>query len=166
GQRKAALAGIKRMVGEVQGGDVRVRVLDACVEIALAAGDFATAREAADELAKIASQHGASILMALGHRATGAVRLAEGKPAAALEALHGSWRVWLELEAPHEVARTRVLIARAYRELGDSTGADLEFAAARQVFQQLGAAADLAELDAAVADDPQPSTNSLSDREI
>jgi ATP/maltotriose-dependent transcriptional regulator MalT len=166
GQRKAALAAIKRIVAEVQGGDVRVRVLDACVEIALAAGDYAIARDAADELMKIAAKHGAPLLGALSARANGAVLLAEGKPAAAMTALRDSWRVWLELEAPHELARTRVLIAQACREMGDKAAAELEFAAAREVFEQLGAATDLAALDAIESGETESPKNSLSDREI
>lgn len=166
GQRKAAHAAMKRMVGEVKGGEGRVRVLDAYAEIALAAGDFAAAREAADELAKIAARHGAPLLAALSGRANGAVLLAEGQPKAALAALRESWRIWLELEAPHEVARTRVLIARACRDLGDAAAAELEFAAARDVFERLGAVTDLAQLDA-VADEKSPAPQSLlSDREI
>jgi ATP/maltotriose-dependent transcriptional regulator MalT len=166
GQRKAAHAAMKRMVGEVKGGEGRVRVLDAYAEIALAAGDFAAAREAADELAKIAARHGAPLLAALSGRANGAVLLAEGQPKAALAALRESWRIWLELEAPHEVARTRVLIACACRDLGDAAAAELEFAAARDVFERLGAVTDLAQLDA-VADEKSPAPQSLlSDREI
>jgi DNA-binding NarL/FixJ family response regulator len=166
GQRKAAHAAMKRIVGEVKGGEGRVRVLDAYAEIALAAGDFAAAREAADELAKIAARHGAPLLAALSGRANGAVLLAEGQPKAALAALRESWRIWLELEAPHEVARTRVLIARACRDLGDAAAAELEFAAARDVFERLGAMTDLAQLDA-VADEKSPAPQSLlSDREI
>jgi ATP/maltotriose-dependent transcriptional regulator MalT len=165
GQRKAALAAIKRIAGEVKTGEGRVRVLDAYAEIALAAGDFAAAREAADELATIAAKHGAPMLLARSGRANGAVLLAEGKPKAALTGLRNSWRIWLELEAPHEVARTRVLIARACRELGDTAAAEQEFVAAREVFEQLGAAADLMQLEQTVGKASSPE-NPLSDREI
>jgi DNA-binding CsgD family transcriptional regulator len=165
GQRKAALAAIKRIAAEVKSGEGRVRVLDAYAEISLAAGDFAAAREAADELSMIAAKHGAPLLLARSGRANGAVLLAEGKPRAALTALRDSWRIWLELEAPHEVARTRVLIARACHELGDATAAELELTAAREVFEQLGAATDLAQLEGAVGGSPLP-RNPLSDREI
>jgi ATP/maltotriose-dependent transcriptional regulator MalT len=106
GQRKAALAAIKRIAAEVKRGEGRVRVLDAYAEIALAAGDFSGAREAADELTKIAAAHGAPLLAALAARVNGAVLLAEGTPRPALAVLRESARFWFELEAPHEIART------------------------------------------------------------
>ena len=62
----------------------------------------------------------------------------------ALAALRQSWTTWCELEAPYEAARVRVLMALAYRELGDHDAADLELDAACQTFQRLGAAPALA----------------------
>ena len=44
----------------------------------------------------------------------------------------------------------RVLIARACGGLGDTATADLEMAAAREVFRQLGAVGDLAQVEAAL----------------
>ena len=73
-------------------------------------------------------------------RALGAVSLAEGDAKAALAALRQSWNTWCELEAPYEAARVRVLMALAYRELGDHDAADLELDAACQAFQRMGAA--------------------------
>jgi DNA-binding NarL/FixJ family response regulator len=55
---------------------------------------------------------------------------------------------WQRLEAPYEAARVRVLIGRAYRDLGDQESAAMELDAARWVFQQLGALPDLAQVDA------------------
>jgi DNA-binding NarL/FixJ family response regulator len=51
-----------------------------------------------------------------------------------------------ELDAPYEAARARILIGLAYRELGDEDTAEMELDAARGVFEQLGAAPDLARL--------------------
>ena len=48
---------------------------------------------------------------------------------------------------PYIAARIRVLVARAFLELGDRDGAELERSAARKVFEELGAAPDLAALD-------------------
>ena len=45
--------------------------------------------------------------------ARGAVALAEGDAHAALVSLREAQQVWLELDAPYEVARTRALVARA-----------------------------------------------------
>ena len=55
---------------------------------------------------------------------------------------------WQELEAPYELAQTRVLMAQACRSLGDDETAALEQDAARAAFEQLGAAQDLARVDA------------------
>jgi len=54
-----------------------------------------------------------------------------------MAALRQSWNTWCELEAPYEAARARVLMALAYRKLGDHDAADLEFEAACQTFQRL-----------------------------
>jgi DNA-binding CsgD family transcriptional regulator len=82
-------------------------------------------------------------LRAVGHRARGAVALARGHAIVALPALRTAIALWQELDAPHEVGRTRVLLAQAYRALGDEVAASRECAAARACFEQLGAAADL-----------------------
>ena len=55
-------------------------------------------------------------------------------------------RSWQRVGAPYLAARLRVLIARACRALGDEDGAQLELDAAREVFERLGAAPDLAAL--------------------
>jgi len=62
--------------------------------------------------------------------------------------LRSAWTAWHELEAPYEAARARVLIGRACRDLGDEDTALMELDAAGWAFRQLGAAPDLAQLDA------------------
>lgn len=98
-------------------------------------------------------------------RAVGAVSLAEGDGKAALAALRQSWTTWCELEAPYEAARVRVLMALAYRGLGDQDAADLELDAACQVFQQLGAASALASVEV-LARKKLPAAGSLTEREV
>ena len=144
----------------------RARLLPAAVEIALAAGDVDDARQSASELQQIAVDFGTEVLGAMAAHALGAVALAEGRPEAALEPLRRAFRVWNEVGAPYIAARLRVLIAQACRALGDRDTATLEHDLARQVFEQLGAAPDLAALDA-----PGPSGSSaapagLSPREL
>ena len=80
-------------------------------------------------------------------RAEGEVLLAEGKPREALRALRTAFGLWQQLDAPHDAARVRVAIARACRALGDDETAELETEAARRVFDALGAAPALAEMD-------------------
>ena len=79
--------------------------------------------------------------------AEGAVLLGEGDPEAASAKLRLARRVWQELDAPYEVARCRVLIARAHQAEGDSDSAAEEIDAARDVFLELGAQPALAELE-------------------
>jgi hypothetical protein len=62
----------------------------------------------------------------------------------ALASLRRAQRIWLELDAPYEVARTRELIAQACSALGDDEAGRLELEAAQELFERLGAAPDLA----------------------
>ena len=48
---------------------------------------------------------------------------------------------------PYEAARVRTLVGVACRDLGDEDTAQMEFDAARRVFDELGAAPDLARVD-------------------
>ena len=66
----------------------------------------------------------------------------------ALPSLRRAWQAWQELDAPYDAARARVLIAQACAQLGDEDTAALELDAARDTFFRLGAAPDLARLDA------------------
>ena len=146
GKVGAAQAAIRGVLDETRARRARARVLPACVEILLAAGDAAGARSGADELAEIADELSAPLLKALSAQASGAVLLAEGDPGAALAALREAATVWRELDVPYEAARTRVLIALACGRLADEDGAAMELEAARQTFERLGAAADLQRL--------------------
>jgi len=146
GRAEAARTAIRREVDEATETGLRARMLGACVEILLATGGVPEARVAANELSAIAAELDVPLLNAIALHALGAVLLAEGDARAALSALRRAWTAWYELEAPHEAARVRVLIGRACRLLGDLDSADLELDAARQIFQQLGAAPDLERL--------------------
>jgi DNA-binding CsgD family transcriptional regulator/tetratricopeptide (TPR) repeat protein len=142
-----ARATIRRVLGETRDQVGRAAVLPAYIEIALATGDATAARTAADELSEIAAGFGAPMLGAVAARADGHVLLAEGDAKAALDELRGAWRVWQQIEAPYEAARTRVLIGLACRQLGDRDSADMELDAARWMFRQLGAGPDLSDVE-------------------
>lgn len=142
GQLDQAHAAIRRLAEESHGAG-RPRVLAALVEIALAAGDVAAARAAAGELAGIAERLGAPLLRALAAQAAGSVLLADGEWQQALAALRRAESAWRELQAPYEMARVRVLVARACQGLGDDDAALLELDAARLAFETLGAAPDV-----------------------
>jgi tetratricopeptide (TPR) repeat protein/tRNA A-37 threonylcarbamoyl transferase component Bud32 len=142
----AALASTRRALDESPERRFRPTLLAASVEVALAAGDLDAARAAAEELAAIAADIGAPYLRALSAHARGAVELAAGDARAALGALREAETIWQELEAPYEAARTRVLIGRAGQAMGDAYEAELDLDAAGSVFERLGAATDLVQL--------------------
>jgi DNA-binding CsgD family transcriptional regulator len=147
GRVDAASGAIRRVVDEVGNRVTRSQVLAAYVEIVLATGDVGAARAAADELSHIAADLGAPLLRAAAAHAQGAVLLAEGEPRAALGALRSACLAWGELGAPYESARSRVIVGLACRQLGDYDTAQMELDGARRVFQQLGAAPDLARVE-------------------
>jgi ATP/maltotriose-dependent transcriptional regulator MalT len=148
GRVDAALAAVRRASAEIMEPLKRAALLPAHVEVALAAGELDEARTACVELEELAAKYESAMLGALVAHARGAVSLAEGDPHAALSALREAQQVWLELDAPYEVARTRALVAQACSALGDEEAAALELASARAIFERLGAARDLARLDA------------------
>jgi tetratricopeptide (TPR) repeat protein len=121
----------------------RARLRAAQVDIALAAAETATARLAGEELDEIAGDYATSGLQAMAHHARGAVLLTEGHTGEALETLQTACRLWRDLHVPYEVARVRLLLATAYRALGDSDAAALELDAAATTFTELGATQDL-----------------------
>lgn len=134
-------------------------LLPGLVEIELAAGDVTAARSAADQLAEIAASAAMPMTQAMADQGDSAVLLKEGDAGRALSRARRAWRIWQELDAPYEAARCRVLAALACRALGDEDSALMEFAAAREVFTELGAAPALAETNAlSQADSPGPLT--------
>ncbi|HEX9297358.1 MAG TPA: LuxR C-terminal-related transcriptional regulator, partial [Polyangiaceae bacterium] len=78
-----------------------------------------------------------------------------------------AFRIWQQVGAPYIAARIRVLLGRACRALGDDDGAKLAFDAARSVFERLGAAPDVAMLDALENEKRKaPSSHGLTPREL
>jgi DNA-binding CsgD family transcriptional regulator len=114
--------------------------LPALVEIELAASDPEAARRGADELETFARECPMAMVRAVADQADGAVRLAEGDPAGASQALRRAWNLWMELGVPYEAARCRVLVGRACRALGDEPSALMDFEAAHAELLELGAA--------------------------
>jgi DNA-binding CsgD family transcriptional regulator len=155
GDIDAAVAAMRPVLVAEPNRLLRCRLLAANVDIALAAGDVASARAGADELRATAAGSPAGWLHAVAVHAEGAVRRAEGDPRGALDALRSAWAAWRELDVPYEAARVRTAMGLALRQLGDEPGAQLEFDAAHWVFDQLGAAPDLAAVAALSGRGPQ-----------
>ena len=165
GQTEQALTTIRLAVDEANGPLARSRLLPAYVEILLASGEVAAARDAAEELAKIAADRDATLLHAASTKARGAVALEEGDARAALAMLRQSWTYWQEIESPYETARVRVLIGLACRILGDPESAEMEFDAAGWIFRQLNARPDLDEVERLARKPPTAAVGGLSTRE-
>ena len=166
GNGDAAAAAIRRAMGESTEPLKRARLLPAYVEIMLAVGDIEEARSACRELEEISARYGSGMLGAIAAHAEGAVDLAEGDAQAALLALRHAWQVWQDLEVPYEAARARVLIGLACRDLGDKDAAEMELDAARYVFQQLGAAPDLARVEELCRTAARKAAGGLTAREV
>jgi DNA-binding CsgD family transcriptional regulator len=146
----------------------QTRLLPAHVEIMLAAGDLEEARRACALLQDLAKELDMEVVDAMAAHAVGAVRLSEGDARAALEPLRRSFEIWQKLGAPYLAAKVRVLVARACRQLGDDDGCHLEIDGARAVFRELGAATDLAAIEAALAaaERPKARPHGLTAREL
>jgi len=147
GDVDAASAMTRRAAAEAAEPLALATMLPAHVEVMLAANDLDEARRAADEMAGIAAFGKPAMLEAIAARVRGEVELADGDSKTALTALRQAARLWQELDAPYEVARVRVLVGLACRSLGDEDSASLELGAAREVFERLSAAPDLARLE-------------------
>ncbi|TQN42163.1 hypothetical protein FHU33_1557 [Blastococcus colisei] len=117
----------------------RAPLLAAQVEIEIAAGHLARARSAADELVRIAARFSTTALVATAALARGRVRLANGDPAGAEESLAQAVRLWNEVGAPYEAARSRMALADAHAACGSAHRADLERRAAGEILDGLAA---------------------------
>ncbi len=117
----------------------RAPLLEAQVDIAIAAGDPESARVAADELGRIAAVFQSSGMAAAATRARGQVLLAEGDASAARRELEAAAQQWTEIGAPYETAMARVDLGHAIRLEGHEERARLEFRAAAAIFERIGA---------------------------
>jgi DNA-binding CsgD family transcriptional regulator len=166
GQIDAAATTIRQALNEAQDRVTRSSLLGAYVEIALAGNNVQAAGTAADELIGIAAEFEAPLLGALSDYAHGAVVLAEGDAAGALEQLRRACTRLQELDAPYDVARVRVHIGLSYRALGDFDTAEMELDAARAAFERLGAAPDLARVEELTGTAPSDTEAGLTPREV
>jgi DNA-binding CsgD family transcriptional regulator len=143
GQPRSAVLAIRRALEENRLRLDRTRLLPAAVEIAIAADDGDFARIAAAELGDAADALNSPYLEASACFARGATALAQGDPAEALGQLRRSMGIWGAMQAPYELARTRVLLAAACDALGDADSARMERDVARLTFEHLAAKHDL-----------------------
>jgi class 3 adenylate cyclase len=149
GKVEAAATAIKRaLAGEALDPLSRAKRLPAQVEIALAAGEIRRARDAAEELERIADEYRIGGQRAPAREgavqlAWGQIRLAEHDWEGAAQALRAARETWEKVGAPYETAQARMLMGLAYRGEGDEDGAREELRAAKTTFERLGAVLDL-----------------------
>ena len=116
---------------------VRAKLLPARAQIAIAVGDLEAAETAVAELESTAAAFNSIGLQASAATARGRLEL-ERKDPAACTTLRAAVARWTELGVPYEVATARTLLGQACRESGDEAGATAAFAAARELFDELG----------------------------
>jgi ATP/maltotriose-dependent transcriptional regulator MalT len=155
-QRKveAARSALRLALSAAHDRPIRVRLLGAQVEAALADGAVDEARAAAEELGAIASSTDLPAFAATAATAAGAVALAEGDAASAIGALRTATATWRRLRLPYETAATRSLLGQALLAGGDDDAAAPELRAALAEFERLGAEPDVARLRAALGSPP------------
>ena len=179
GRADGAAAAIESALDAAHDPMARAKLLPAYVRVMLAVGRLDEASAAADELDEMAGGDGEArdetMLGAIAGQTRGALLLAHGDPRAALGPLRVALGAWQALDAPFETAQVRVLLASACRQLDDSGQAELECDVARDIFERLGAAPALEQLERMLADagvdkDEEPSTaregRPITDREL
>jgi DNA-binding CsgD family transcriptional regulator len=166
GRVDTAASGVRSMLEETQEAGPRSRILDAAVEIFLAANEFDAAHDAASELSRIAAERELPFFQGLAAQNVGAILLAENDNSAALAELRHACAIWRDLETPYEAARVRILMALASRKLGDEDQAVVDLTAARDAFQQLGALPDRAQAERLLANHPRRAAGPLTEREL
>jgi class 3 adenylate cyclase len=143
GQAQIAFTALKRALEETMGKLERARLLPGMVEVAIAAGEMATARTSVEELETIIETYESKALKASYLCSLGALLLAEGDAAQAAKTLKQSWRTWTEADLPYEAGKARLAYGAALRADGDEDAARLEIGAAKAAFGKLGAELDL-----------------------
>jgi DNA-binding NarL/FixJ family response regulator len=137
---RAALAGRDRLSS--------ARLLGPAVEIALALGRTDEADRLCGELEAVAADFATEGFRTWAVHARAAVLVAEGRHEEALPVLRRAAAGYRELRARYETARIYELSALAHTGLGDEAAAESDLATAVTIYGELGAAPDVARLDA------------------
>jgi tetratricopeptide (TPR) repeat protein len=153
-------------------GDLQLApLLDAQAEIAHAAGDVDTARQAADALRAIADTYDSRALDASASLAAARASLISGDLVRAIDEAGSAVAGWADIGAPFESAAARVVLGDVHHRSGNADRARMEWQAARVAFEAFGAAgwAERVErllADARPAPTPAPATTRMdrSDR--
>ncbi len=146
-----AAAAVRRLLAERQGPVPRAQILSAAVQVLVVSGDVGEAAPLAEELLDLGTQFGCTALRAAGQHAVALTALSSGDGDAALDSAQRSLEHWAQLPAPYEMARSRVVLGRALRLLGDEQSAVSELEAALSELSAVGADLDRREVTALLA---------------
>jgi class 3 adenylate cyclase len=139
GDLPGAVVSIEAALQETASPVPRTRLLEAGVEIAIAAGDRDRAATLGAELEQIADSMQTEAVRAAALIARARVALADDDAAAATSALEDALRIPQLRDAPYEAAQARTLLGIARRIGGDQPGGELELRAALSAFERIGA---------------------------
>lgn len=133
-------------------GDLLTRghLLPAQIEISLARGDLATARDSIIALEAVERTYDSPAWESMLLTCRGAMALTEDDAPSAVELLNRAWRLWQSVDLPYEAARSRELLGRARKKMGDGRGASLELRAAWSAYERLGARRDMERVERAM----------------
>ncbi|MHA7283683.1 LuxR C-terminal-related transcriptional regulator [Arthrobacter sp. TMS2-4] len=142
GDDEAAYAGL---LAALQGRDrlARARLLGTAVEAALRLGLGQEAEELCSELEHTAEHYGSAGFRAWAQKARGILLLTSSNPAEALASFQGARRFFEDARARYPSAVIHRWEALAYEALGQPQAAAWNTAAARTIFEELGATAEL-----------------------
>jgi len=142
GNEDAAVASIRRALMEADDLLTRVAILPGYIEVMVSTGHLEDAGRGVGELSEIAKQTGVDMHQAWAASGAGAWRTASGLPEEAAPLLRQAIRGWEKLGLPYDLARARLELGRALAAMGDVDAAGLQFRAARDAFNELGAEPD------------------------
>lgn len=164
GRHEAAASAVRRLLAERPDPVHRSQVLGAAVTVLAATDEVDAAAPLAEELTDLGNAFGCTALRAAGAYATAEVAVARSDSEAALAAARRAVEAWGDMSARHEVARSRVLVGRALRMVGDAESGALELTAARKAFAEAGAEPAEREVAGLLGDAEVP--GGLSPREV
>jgi DNA-binding CsgD family transcriptional regulator len=143
----------------------RAALLAALVEAEVAVGEVDRAEAAVAQLAAVARASASPYLEAIAVGRDGLVLFARDELTDALGQLRRARTLLEGLSMPYEVAGVGVVIGRAARKAGDESSTLLELRRALAIFERLGAARDVARVQA-LLDEPGSVAGSLTRREV
>jgi ATP/maltotriose-dependent transcriptional regulator MalT len=147
GDTFGALKRLVRALASATSALSRFRLLPTLVDLAIAANDYDLATTAVIEIEEISAVYTTSKMYASAVSARSQLALATEDWISAAAYSTTAIYQWQELAAPYDVARARVIHARACRALDDHHSWEASLIIAANMFQSLGAVADLADVE-------------------